>query len=220
MASEIRQQTNIGVFVTVGPYPVDYLKLVEWFDRETAITLMKQGMDEAAQLCTEEKNVIAIGEIGRPHFPVDQQVLDDANMILQYGMQRAAKIDVPVVMHTENTTPEQCQELMLMGKKVGLSADRIVKHFSPPLITQMENFGVLPSLLASRKNIRAALIKGARFLMETDYIDDPCRPGAVLGPKTVPRVTQSLYDQGLLSMYQWQQIHVNLPQTTYGIELE
>ena len=39
MASEIRQQTNIGVFVTVGPYPVDYLKLVEWFDRETAIAL-------------------------------------------------------------------------------------------------------------------------------------------------------------------------------------
>jgi len=25
-----------------------------------------------------------------------------------------------------------------------------------------------------------------RFMMETDYIDDPEMPGAVLGPKTVP----------------------------------
>jgi TatD-related deoxyribonuclease len=28
--------------------------------------------------------------------------------------------------------------------------------------------------------------------METDYLDDPTRPGAVLGPKTVPRRTQEL----------------------------
>ena len=28
--------------------------------------------------------------------------------------------------------------------------------------------------------------------METDYLDDPSRPGAVLGPKTVPKRTHAL----------------------------
>jgi len=28
--------------------------------------------------------------------------------------------------------------------------------------------------------------------METDFLDDPNRPGAVLGPKTVPKRTQQL----------------------------
>ena len=28
--------------------------------------------------------------------------------------------------------------------------------------------------------------------METDFLDDPRRPGAVLGPKTVPKRTQQL----------------------------
>ena len=30
------------------------------------------------------------------------------------------------------------------------------------------------------------------FMLETDYMDDPRRPGAVLGPKIVPKRTQQL----------------------------
>ena len=43
MADEIRSNINIGVFVTVGPYPVDYLRLLEKFDRDSAINIMKKG---------------------------------------------------------------------------------------------------------------------------------------------------------------------------------
>ena len=130
------------------------------------------------------------------------------------------EVDVPVVIHTESTTPDQCRELVNLGKEVGLAANRIVKHFAPPLITEKENFGLVPSVLSSRKNIEQALTKGSRFLMETDYIDDPRRPGAVLGPKTVPRITSNMFDRGLLSAKQWQKIHVDIPQAIYNIELK
>ena len=113
------KSADIGVFVTVGPYPVDYLKFCEEFGQETAINLMKKGMNEAARLF-EEKEIIAIGEIGRPHFPVDEQIIIDANEILLYGMQKAKDVGCPIVLHTESTTPEQCNELMKMGKKAGL----------------------------------------------------------------------------------------------------
>ena len=33
MADEIHSKVDVGVFVTVGPYPVDYLKLSERFGR-------------------------------------------------------------------------------------------------------------------------------------------------------------------------------------------
>ena len=94
-----------------------------------------------------------------------------------------------------------------MGRDVGLSADKIVKHFAPPLIRKEENFGLMPSVLASKKNIVEALKKGSRFMTETDYIDDPRRPGAVLGPKTVPKFTKKLLD-------------AKNPQRTYDIDLE
>jgi len=219
MAEEIRAVVGISVFVAVGPYPVDILPLEEKFGRETAITIMKKGIEEAAALCEEQKS-IAIGEIGRPHFPVDQQILQDSNDILVYGMQKAKDVGVPVVLHTESTTPIQCKELVEMGKKVGLDPEKIVKHFSPPFITHDENFGLMPSVLARKKNIIEALHKGTRFLMETDYIDDLRRPGAVLGPKTVPKLIKNLLAENIISEQQVHKIHVENPQKTYAIELE
>lgn len=219
MAEEIRSKIDVGVFVTVGPYPVDYIRLLEKFDRNDAINIMKKGIDEAAKFC-EEKQCIGIGEIGRPHFAVDQQIIEDSNEILLYGMEVAKDIDVPVILHTESTTPEQCKELVEMGQKVGLPANKIVKHYSPPLVLKDENFGLMPSVLASEKNIAVAIQKSTRFMMETDYIDDPCRPGAVLGPKTVPKRTLDLFQKGNLTEKQIYEIHKTNPEKTYGISLE
>ena len=218
MAKEIREKCDVGVFVTVGPYPVDYLKLIEKFDRETTIDIMKKGMDEAARLC-EEKKCVAIGEIGRPHFPVDKQVFEDSNEILFYGMQKAKDISAPVVLHTESTTPDNCKEFAEMGKKAGLPLNKIVKHFSPPLILENENHGLMPSVLASKKNIITAIEKGTRFMMETDYIDDLRRPGAVLGPKTIPKTTLDLINKGILIDKQAYEIHKENPEKTYDINL-
>lgn len=218
MADEIRSNINIEVFVTVGPYPVDYLKLVEKFGRESAISIMKKGIDEAVKLCEEQK-CIGIGEIGRPHFKVDKQTIDDSNNILFYGMQRAKDVNVPVIIHSESTTPDQCMELAELGKKAGLLASKIVKHYSPPLILKDENYGIMPSVLASKKNIITAIKKGTRFMMETDYIDDPRRPGAVLGPKTVPKRTFDLIENGLLTEKQAFEIHKQNPEITYDISL-
>ena len=220
MAKEIRSTIpDVSVFVTVGPYPVDYLKLIEKSSREETINIMKKGIDEAARLC-EEKKCIAIGEIGRPHFPVEDQIIEDSNVILRYGMQQAKEVDVPVVLHTEGTTPQQCKELADMGKEVGLSAEKIVKHFAPPLITFEENAGLMPSVLASRKNIVESLKKGSRFMMETDYIDDPRRPGAVLGPKTIPRLTMKLLGEQVMSEDQSYRIHEAFPKKIYGIDID
>ena len=219
MADEIRLKIDVGVFVTVGPYPVDFLKLSEKFGREEALSIMKKGIDEAAVLC-EEKKCIGIGEIGRPHFKVDAQVIMDSNEIILYGMQKAKDVDVPVILHTESASPIQFKEFAEMGKKAGLQVDKIVKHFSPPLIFKSENYGIMPSVLSSEKNIFEALKKGTRFMMETDYIDDPLRPGVVLGPKTVPKRTLEFIKKNNLSDKQACEIHKINPEKTYNICLE
>ena len=219
MADEIKSKIDIGVFVTVGPYPVDFIKLKEKFGRSQTILIMKKGIDEAASLCSEGK-CIGIGEIGRPHFPVSKDVIKDSNEILLYGMQKAKDVNVPVVIHSESTTPAQCKELADMGKIAGLPPNKIVKHFSPPLILENENYGLMPSVLASDKNISNAIKKGTRFMLETDYIDDPRRPGAVLGPKTIPKKTQYFFSKGILNEKQIYEIHKDNPEATYNIDLE
>jgi TatD-related deoxyribonuclease len=106
-----------------------------------------------------------------------------------------------------------------MAKKADLKEEKVIKHFSGPLILPEENHGLTPSLIASGEVIREALRKGKSFLMETDYLDDLKRPGAVLGPKTVPRRTRKLINSGLITEEDAYLIHVEKVEHIYGIEM-
>ena len=150
----------------------------------------------------------------------DEIVISDSEEIMQYGMKKAKDVGVPVVLHTETTTPKNCKEFVKMGKKVGLSSNKIIKHYSPPLIYKKENFGLIPSVLASKNNIEIAFRKGTRFLMETDYIDDPKRPGAVLSPKTVPKKTLELLEKEIINEDQIYKVHKDNPEKIYDINLD
>jgi TatD-related deoxyribonuclease len=54
--------------------------------------------------------------------------------------------------------------------------------------------------------------------METDFVDDADRPGAVMGPKTVPRRVRWLLDEGHESAMRT--AHVETPRDVYGIDTE
>jgi TatD-related deoxyribonuclease len=139
---------------------------------------------------------------------------------MRYGMEIAKEIGCAVVLHTESGTPDVCRELAKIADNVGFPKERLVKHYSPPIIQSHENHGLFPSVLASKKNIDAAIPKGLRFMMETDYLDDPRRPGAVLGIKTVPKRTKALIESGLLSEEDAWIIHKDNPERVYGIKIE
>jgi TatD-related deoxyribonuclease len=55
-------------------------------------------------------------------------------------------------------------------------------------------------------------------MMETDYIDDPKRPGAVLGPKTIPRRTLKLAEQ--FGEEPFWKIHKENPEQVYDVDIE
>ncbi|HWM49963.1 MAG TPA: TatD family hydrolase [Thermoplasmata archaeon] len=218
MGDAVRTATRLQVFVALGPYPVEFLTLREALGRNAAIDVIRSGIDRAAGLIADEK-AIAFGEIGRPHFPVSEDVLADCNDQIGYAMERAKELGCAVVLHTEDPTPATFAEFARMASKAGLAPNRVVKHHSTPFTRTEDNHGIVPSLLAKEDLISEALQGRPRFLLETDYIDDPRRPGAVLGPATVPKKTRAWLASGLLSDDACHAIHKDLPEQTYGIEL-
>lgn len=219
MAVLAREKTDVKIFVTLGPYPVELLRFVEHMTLEEGVKIMMAGMDIAGEYVREGK-AIALGEIGRPHFPVSDEIIEASNDIMRYGMEIAKGIGCAVVLHTESGTPGVCKELAQMAENVGFPANRIVKHYSPAIINERDNHGLFPSVLASKKNIEEAVAKGNRFLMETDYLDDPRRPGAVLGIKTVPKRTKALIDMDLIGEEDVWVIHKDNPEKVYGIKID
>jgi TatD-related deoxyribonuclease len=218
MAERCRSETTVGVDVTVGPYPVLFIHLAEKQGLERAVEIMKAGMESAQRLVLDGK-AVGIGEIGRPHFPVPPEIVEASNQIMSYGMQLAKEAGCPVVLHTESGTPENMKEFAIMADRVGLQRSKVVKHYSPPLVLEGENSGLFPSVLAKKEFTLEALGKGSRFFLETDYLDDLRRPGAVLSITTVPKRTTSLMQSGQMTEEQAYKIHVDNPLEVYGIKV-
>jgi TatD-related deoxyribonuclease len=218
MADAVRTATRLQVFVALGPYPVEFLTLRDSLGHGSAMDAVRSGIDQAARFIANQ-DAIAFGEIGRPHFPVSEEARADCNHLLVYAMAQAKELGCAVILHTEDPTPATFAEFAQMASRAGLPAERVVKHHSTPFTRPEDTHGLVPSILAKETLVSEAIKGGARFLLETDYIDDPKRPGAVLGPATVPKKTRAWLANGLLSEEACRIIHHDLPESTYGIEL-
>lgn len=219
LVDDIQASTPVQAFATVAPHPVDLVKHVEdGMPLQAAEDLVRDGLDASAQLVAEGR-AVAIGEVGRPHFDVPEDVMDAANRLFDHAMALARDAGCAVVIHSESTTPEVCAEIAGRARRASLSLERVVKHYSPPLVLPEENHGLVPSVLASRRFCREAAAKGDRFMLETDYLDDPSRPGAVMALTTVPKRSYGLLNDGSFNEDLLHSIHVHWPKVAYGVEI-
>ena len=213
-AERAREQTGLKVNVAVGPYPVLLIPLAEQYGLESAEKMMIEGMEAAAKLVAEGKANV-IGEIGRPHFLTDQKYIDSSNRILLRGMELAQENDCPVIIHCESEDHTN-KNLAELAGRAHLPVGKVIKHSSPPLVTPEETFGIMPSIPASRSRIREALSKSTRFMIETDFIDDPSKPGAIMSVNTVPKRIKAFLASGEMSEETVFRICEDIPNSMYG----
>ena len=162
----------------------------------------------------EENTIVGLGELGRPHLDVDKSVWDLSNQVLLESLKRARDVDAAVVLHTESGTPKVMSELSDIASKANFSKKRLVKHYGGP--QSIENPSeIVVSMISSSTNIEFASKTEFDFMLETDYLDDPKRPGAVMGPKTVPRKTFKAIENSILSDEQAYNIHTRIPNSVY-----
>ena len=146
--------------------------------------------------------------------------MEEANRLMGYSFELARDVGCPVQIHAETTTPESFADLAMHLDAARLPRERAVKHYSTPIVDVAVNHGLWPSVLIGKGSAEEAARGGTRFLMETDYMDDPRYPGAVLGPKTVPRRTAEMISKGLLTEEQAWVVHGKNPERVYGIDVE
>ena len=216
---EINRETDVKAFAVVGAHPAELSRRVKaGMNLETAELQMRDALKNAQKLVLEGK-AVAIGEVGRPHYDVSPQELEVHNRLISYSMELAKDVGCPVQLHTESAGSEQFLEFAQMADKVNIPRNMVIKHFSGAFVLEKENHGLTPSLIATKDVVKTGLKKGKNFLMETDYLDDKTRPGAVLGPKTVPRRTLELLKQGLIDEEDAYLIHVTNIENIYQIDL-
>ncbi len=214
---KINEETSVSAYPVVGVHPAEIIELLKDNSDEETRSMVREALDYTRDLYMENR-IVGIGEIGRPHYDVDKDKLELSQDLMEYGMEIASDLDCPVQLHTESMGKEGIRDLGELGDRIGLN--KIVKHFSPPLINVCKDFGILPSIIARSENLEKALKEGNDFLMETDFLDDSSRPGAVLGPKNVPKKTKKLLQSGLMDEEDAWKIHKDNIENLYGISMD
>jgi len=198
----------------LGVHPGLVSQLVDaGHDPDGARDLMQTGLDVAAEY-VEDGTALAL-KSGRPHYEVSDAVWDASNDVMKHGFSLATETDCAIQLHAEGG--EDLTEVTEWAEERGLPATRVVKHYSGGRLA-----GPTKSVISNKEDLELAVElaeeDGVPFMMETDFIDDPDRPGAVLGPKTVPRRVRWLLQEGHEEAIRI--AHVETPTDVYGIDTE
>ncbi|MFC3477054.1 TatD family hydrolase [Halobacterium litoreum] len=209
LVNEATQELPGAAWPVLGVHPGLISRLVDdrGFSPEDARDLMCAGIDTAAEYASDGRAVAL--KSGRPHYEVSDAVWEASNAVLRHACERAAETGVALQLHTEAT--KDLTDVAAWAEDAGLPPERVVKHYASGRLD-----GVTPSVMCEKDYLEEAVEEGAPFLMETDFVDDADRPGAVMGPKTVPRRVRWLQERGHDDAIEL--AHVETPNAVYGID--
>jgi len=210
IAEKVRRETHVEVFTALGVHPA---RISEFSDVEEGKRILEEAVDLAAGYITERK-ACAIGEIGRPHYDVSEEVLEASNEVIEHAFEVAKDLGCAVIVHSESSK-RTYEELSRIADSAGIDKKRVVKHFSP--VTN-DAYGLTPSIIATHSNARSACETMREFMLESDYMDDVNRPGAVIGPRTLPRTVKKLLEEGFEEKVG--RAMTDVPEEVFGIDLQ
>ena len=202
------EEVGVTVFPILGVHPAEITVLTPRLTLDEAVQVMKDGLTCAASYIREGR---AIGlKSGRPHYEASPEIMAASNEVLAHALMLAGELGCALQIHAESGP---CLDVPDMARAAGMNPSRVVKHFGSP------DTPLVPSLIAKHEAITELCRVGRAFTMESDYMDENSRPGAVIGPKSVPRYTNNLLQSGSINPDDVHRIHVETPETVYGIEI-
>lgn len=207
VADEVRA-VGLGVFVVLGVHPAEITFFAERRSPAESAWIMAEGLDLAAQYVREGRAVAL--KSGRPHYDAGPEVADASNRVLAHALELAGRTGCALQIHAESGP---CEDMVEMARLAGMDPARVVKHFAEP------STPLVPSFVARHEAIPEVARSGQGFMLESDYMDELSRPGAVVGPRSVPRTSLRLLASGALDEEALARCHVETPSRVYGVEI-
>jgi TatD-related deoxyribonuclease len=215
LARAIYEGTGVEVRCVIAPYPIDLVHAAPSLGVEAALALHRSALDLAGRYIRDGA-AVALGEVGTPHFPVTDELRSAGERALDHALHVARDADCPAIIHSADLGPDGYRELADRTRRAGLPPQRVVKHFARTLVAQPARDGVVPSFLARRELVNEVLDQPGPWFLETDFLDDRGRPGAVLDLATIPRRAVAIAARGPAAMERLRIPFIDSFTTVYG----
>jgi TatD-related deoxyribonuclease len=194
LADRVERDAGVRAYPVIAPYPVDLVHAAPEIGVSTALEVHRAALDLAGRWVREHR-AVALGEVGRAHFPVPPEIEAAIEAAFRHALAVAHDVDCPVVVHSADLDHDGFAELRARADDAGLPASRVVKHYARSRLPETARSGIPPSYLARRELVAEVAGDAGPWFFETDFLDQPSRPGAVLDLATVPRRAAALAER-------------------------
>jgi TatD-related deoxyribonuclease len=199
-AEKIRE-VGLKVRVLAGFHPAE---VDEYFKRGLGLKDIIDLSDKVFRLITSyhEKGLIdGIGEVGRQHYSTAPQRLIASELILLKAMTYARDHDMIMHLHLEQGGYVTVESINHLIKYTGIDRDKVfMHHVDYDTGFWSEKYGLWHTIPAKKRILSKSLIENRKYvLVESDYIDDPERPGVSSYPWDIASRIEELLREGIIS---------------------
>ncbi|MEM0366585.1 MAG: TatD family hydrolase [Acidilobaceae archaeon] len=179
------RESKIKVMCISGFHPADVDKLIDYYGLKPleVLNLAYRVIDEIASR-VKEGLLDGIGEVGRQHYKTSSVRILVSEYILEKAIALSRDLNIPVHMHLEQEGEATVHLVDIVASRLGAYKHKLLFHHADPkVIVEASKRGYPSSIAGIPKLIEYAITNlNAIFMFESDYLDDPKRPGVVAYP--------------------------------------
>lgn len=176
-------------------------------------------IDYAAKL-VREGVIDGFGEVGRPHYKAIPEAFVVNNIVTRYALTRARDLGSVVHLHLEQGGELTALDIENLVNDVRIPKGKVILHhvdISTARASQKRGLvftvpGKYPVLKEAFKSL------GPTYMVESDFIDDPKRPGVSSYPWDIVANQLRLLREGIVEEEYIYKLNVDFVAKTYGIE--
>ncbi len=212
------REEGIRVACIAGLHPAEVVRLVTQRGFEEGLRIAYRVVDYVAELC--RKGLCdGIGEVGRPHYSCSPVGVVASELVTVRALERAEEVDALVHLHLEQGGTVTVESLELLLRLSGCRRERVlIHHARGSTLHAALAHKVWATVPGTEKCLSEASRLEPGFMVESDFLDDPSRPGVVVYPWLMAENLRGLVENGAWSEETLYRVCVDNVCKFYGVE--
>ena len=216
--AEVAKEAGLKVKTLFGFHPADVDKLMGSMEPEKVLEFGLKVLSIVEKYLKAGK-IDGVGEVGRQHYKTTPVAVVIAQLIMDRALELSRDYDAVVHLHLEQGGRITALDVKRRIERVGAKVERVVVHHArgKSLAAAVEE-GLVATVPGVRGSLERAITLEPKYMVESDHIDDPKRPGVVVYPWDMAKNQLELLREGLVDEdYLWK-INVDNVCKTFGVE--
>lgn len=164
--------------------------------------------------------VDGFGEVGRPHYKTIPEAFVVNNIVMTYALVLAKDLGVPVHLHLEQGGEITVMDIDRTISTIGIDKDKVVLHHLDVATAKASQAHTLVFTIPGKHPILKEVFRSLRptYMIESDFIDDPKRPGVSSYPWDIVENQKRLLNEGLVDEEYIYKLNIDVVVKTYKVK--